>query len=149
LPLMSDHELFGEPKGRMFHAGLNYGEDGEIELRALFYLDETEEKLIKKLDSASLDEVSVSFLASSMLCSECGWDYFQFGTSENFNTRTCENGHTIGEDGVHAELVGLNQFIELSLVARGAADKPKIVGKSQSKLAPQSTYRLAARGFDT
>jgi predicted RNase H-like nuclease (RuvC/YqgF family) len=45
-------------------------------------------------------------------------------------------------------MVGLAQFIELSLVARGAADKPKIVGKSQSKVAPESAYRLAAKGFE-
>jgi chromosome segregation ATPase len=32
-------------------------------------------------------------------------------------------------------------------VARGAADKPKIVGKSASKLAPATIERLAAQGF--
>ncbi len=151
LPVISDHDLSGEPKGRFFHAGLHY-EDGDfdsLEMRALFYLDETEATTIAKLNAASLDEVSVAFLSSAFLCSECGWDYFQFGDANAIDTRTCENGHTIGTDGVHADMVGLNQFIEISLVARGAADNPKIVGKSESKLAPESAYRLAAKGFDT
>lgn len=147
LPLIADHELFGAPKGRFFHAGLNIGSDNELELRALFYLDSTEETLITKLNSGSLDEVSVSFLSTQFLCSECSWDYFQFGDRNNIDTRTCENGHTLGEDGVHARMIGLNQFIELSLVARGAADNPKIVGRSASKLAPETAYRLAANGF--
>jgi hypothetical protein len=151
LPLIADHELFGAPKGRFFHAGLNYDPDkgfDSLEMRALFYLDQTEEKLIAKLNAATLDEVSVAFLSSQFLCSECGWDYFEFGTTENIATRTCANGHTIGEDDVHARMIGLQKFIELSLVARGAADKPKIIGRSESKLAPESAYRLAAHGFE-
>lgn len=150
LPLVSDHQLMGEPKGRIFDADLHYEGNGELELRVLFYLDSTEDRLIAKLNSASLDEVSVSFMPTAFLCSECGWDYFDpDATSENFYERTCANGHTIGENGVHADLVGLSEFIEVSLVARGAADKPKIVGKSESKLAPVLYAHLAAQGFDT
>lgn len=148
LPLIADHELMGAPKGRAFHAGLNYGEDG-VEMRQLFYLDETEADLISKLDAGSLDEVSVSFLSTQFLCSACGFDYMgDESTQDNIWDRTCGNGHVIGTDGVHGRMVGLNQFIELSLVARGAADKPKIVGKSASKLAPETTLRLAAKGFE-
>lgn len=148
LPLISDHELMGTPKGRVFAADVFFAEDGSMELRTLFYLDKTEADLITKLNSGSLDEVSVSFLSSQMLCSECGFDYFgSDSTAENIYTRTCANDHTVGNDGVHVSLVGLNQFIELSLVSRGAADKPKIVGKSASKLNP-SGLRLAARGFE-
>jgi hypothetical protein len=147
IPLIADHELLGAPKGRMFHAGLDY--ESGLQLRALFYMDPTEGELIAKLNAGSLDEVSVAFLSKQFLCSECGWDYFQFGTSENIWERTCANGHKIGHDGVHGEMVGLNQFIELSLVARGAADKPKIVGKSQARLAPEAVQRLAANGFET
>lgn len=147
LPLIADHELFGAPKGRFFHAGLDY--DDGLTMRALFYLDATEEKLITKLNAGTLDEVSVSFLSRELNCSECGWNYFNPGASyENIRDRICANGHRIGENGVHAEMNGLNQFIELSLVARGAADKPKIVGKSQSKLAPEGLQLLAAKGFE-
>jgi hypothetical protein len=149
-PVMFDHEMEGAPKGRLFHAELHSDDNSldELEIRGLFYLDSTEQTTIDKINAGSLDEVSVAFLASAFLCSECGFDYFSQGTPENIATRTCANDHTIGDDGVHAEMVGLAQFIELSLVARGAADKPKIVGKSQSKVAPESAYRLAAKGFE-
>jgi hypothetical protein len=150
LPLISDHQLMGEPKGRAFFAELNYNsEGGDLELRALFYLDPTETVLIQKLNSGSLDEVSVSFLSTQLLCSQCGWDYMgEDATYDNVAARTCANDHTIGTDGVHAQLVGLSKFVELSLVARGAADRPKIIGKSQSVLLPPSSMRLAAKGFE-
>lgn len=149
IPLISDHQLMGEPKGRVFAGGIEYAPDGGLELRVLFYLDPTEQTLIAKLNAGTLDEVSVQFLSSQFLCSACGWDYFGPEKSfENFNTRTCANGHTIGEDGTHAELVGLDTFLELSLVARGAADTPKIIGKSASKLAPATKLRLAASGVE-
>lgn len=150
VPLAFDHDLSGEPKGRVFSAGVDYTADGEFELRTLFYLDPTEQELITKLNAGSLDEVSISFLPTSYLCSECGWDYLGEGaTFENFMDRTCGNGHTVGEDGVHVRMVGLASLLEVSLVARGAADNPKIVGRSASKLAPATAQRLAARGFET
>jgi len=149
LPLVSDHQLVAEPKGRVFDADLFYGEGGDLELRVLFYLDQTEQRLIAKLNAGSLDEVSVSFLPTAFECSECGWDYMGLdATPENMWSQTCANGHTIGEDGVHANLIGLDSFLEVSLVARGAASLPKIVGKSESKLQPAATMRLAARGFE-
>lgn len=147
LPLIADHELLGAPKGRLFHAGLDFSDEG-LELRGLFYLDPTETELIAKLNSASLDEVSVAFLAEKFLCSECSWDYFEGGRMENIYDRTCGNGHKIGENGVHGEMYGLRSFIELSLVASGAADKPKIIGKSQAKLAPETKQLLQASGYD-
>lgn len=147
LPIILNHDMEAIPNGRFFHAGLDYGDDG-LELRALFYLDPTETNLITKINAGSLDEVSVSFLSRQFLCSECGWDYFQFGTDQNIWERTCANGHKIGQNGVHGEMVGLNQFIEMSLVVRGAAKKPKIVGRSQAKLAPEALQRLAASGFE-
>lgn len=149
IPLVQDHDLSGSPKGRVFSAGLDYAADGSFELRTLFYLDKTEATLATKIDSNSMDEVSISFLPTSYLCSECDFDYLGEGANfENLITRTCSEGHRIGEDGVHVRMVGLANLIELSLVARGAADKPKIVGRSASKLAPASAQRLAARGFE-
>lgn len=148
LPLISDHDLSGAPKGRVFAAGLDFAEAGSVEMRVLFYLDATEGVIAVKLNAGSLDEVSVKFLSSQMLCSECGFDYFgSDSTARNIYTQTCANDHTVGEDGIHVSLVGLNQFVELSLVSRGAADKPKIIGKSASKLKPAG-LQLAARGFE-
>jgi hypothetical protein len=151
IPLMMDHTMAGAPKGRVFEAGIDYSGDGEFELRTLFYLDKTETELATKIDAGVYDEVSVTFLPTSYLCSECDFDYLGEGANfENFYTRTCSEGHTIGTDGVHVRMVGLATLTELSLVARGAADKPKIVGRSASKLAPTSApaQRLAARGFE-
>lgn len=148
LPLVSNHDLSEEPKGRAFHAAVRLSAEGEPELRVLFYLDPTESRLIAKLNAGSLDEVSVNFLASQILCSECSFDYRgEEATFSNLLDRTCENGHEIGTDGVHVRLVGLAVFTELSLVSRGAADKPKIVGQSQSKLAAP-LQQLAAKGFE-
>lgn len=148
LPLIANHELSGAPKGRLFHAALDF-EDGALTMRGLFYLDQTETTLIAKLNSGTLDEVSVAFQSRQFNCSECGWDYFGLGASrEHIWDRVCANGHAIGVAGVHGEMVGLSQFVETSLVARGAADKPKIVGKSQSKLAPEGLKLLAAKGFE-
>jgi hypothetical protein len=149
IPLISDHNLSDAPKGRVFDAGLDYATDGSFELRTLFYLDATETELASKIDQGSMDEVSISFLPTSYLCSECDFDYLGEGANfENIYTRTCSEGHTIGTDGVHVRMVGLANLIELSLVARGAAANPKIVGRSASKLAPASAQRLAARGFE-
>lgn len=151
IPLMMDHSMAGVPKGRVFEAGIDYSGDGEFELRTLFYLDKTQADLATSIDSGVYDEVSVTFLPTSYLCSECDFDYLGEGANfENFYTRTCADGHQIGTDGVHVRMVGLAHLTELSLVARGAADKPKIVGRSTSKLAPTSAsaLRLAARGFE-
>lgn len=149
IPLVSDHDLSGSPKGRLFHAGLHYGDDGEFELRTLFYLDPTEALTASKIDAGSLDEVSISFLPTQYQCSECEFDYLgEEADFENLYTRTCDNGHTIGTDGVHVRMIGLDSLVETSLVARGAADKPKIVGKSASKLRPAVAQRLAAHGFE-
>lgn len=147
LPLMIDHRMDGAPKGRIFHAGLHMSEDA-VELRTLFYVDPTEQALIAKINNGTYDEVSVSFLAQKILCSECGFDYRgEEANWENLLSATCNEGHKIGEDGTHARLTGLEEFVEISLVARGAADNPKIVGPSASKLAPETRERLAAQGF--
>lgn len=147
LPVIWSHDNDDIPKGKVFYAETTLGESGESELRTLFYIDPTEEKIISKLNAASIDEVSVSFLASQILCSECGFDYRGEHSSDiNLILRECDDGHKIGEKGVHARLTGLSVFTELSLVSRGAAKDPKIVGKSKSKLAAP-LQQLAAKGM--
>lgn len=148
LPLIANHDDDVISKGRVFYAENHMDDGGEDELRVLFYVDSTEEATAAKLDAGSLDEVSVSFLASQIMCSECGFDYRgPDATRLNLIERTCENNHVIGTDGVYARLVGLSVFTELSLVNRGAAKSAKIVGKSQSKLAAPLQH-LAAQGFE-
>ena len=148
LPLIHGHDMSSIPVGRVFKAGLTLDEGGNAVLRTLWYIDPTEADLAAKVDAGSLDEVSVQFLASQILCSECEFDYRgDEATWANFRDRTCANGHEIGKDGVHVRLVGLSVFTELSLVTRGAASKPKIIGKSESKLAAP-LQALAAKGFE-
>lgn len=155
LPLCEDHSTEGPPMGKLFHADVFTNTANGVvsaELRALFYLDPTEQERIVKLNAGVIDEVSVGFLGSQMVCSvsDCGFDYLDdASTIDNVWTRTCGNGHVIGSNGVHVTIDGLNSFFETSLVTRGAADNPKIVGKSASKIsAPPSTYRLAAKGSE-
>lgn len=148
LPLIRNHDLAETPYGRVFRAKTMFADDGSVELRSLFYIDDTEPEIAAKLDTGSLDEVSVQLLASQILCSECGFDYRgEEADWTNFMDRACNNGHEVGKDGVHVRLVGLQIFTELSLVTRGAAKNPKIVGKSASKLAAP-LQALAARGFE-
>lgn len=147
LPLIANHDMDTVPFGRVFHAQIKMGEKGEVELRTLFYVDNTEPEIAAKIDAGSLDEVSVKFLASQILCSECDFDYRgEEATWRNFDDLTCSNGHTIGQNGVHVRMVGLQTFTELSLVTRGAANNAKIVGRSASKLT--ALQALAARGFE-
>ena len=155
LPLIFSHDMSGTPVGRAFYGETVINDAGNTELRVLFYVDSTEGDLITKLDSASVDEVSVSFLPTQIGCSDCGFDFLGAdSTSDNVYNMTCDQGHVMGEGDTHANLIGLSRFIELSLVTRGAADGAKIVGKSNSKLQPSNdnnkySMRLAARGFDT
>lgn len=147
LPLIWSHDGDDVPKGRVFFAEIHKGDLGETELRTMWYVDPTETKLIDKLNAASIDEVSVSFLASQILCSECGFDYRgEDATAVNLHLRECDEGHKIGENGIHVRLVGLATFTELSLVSRGAAKDAKIVGKSKSKLSAPLQH-LAAKGL--
>lgn len=152
VPLCEDHNTNGSPMGKLFDAEVitdNTGMALTAELRVLFYLDPTEAVRIAKLNAGSIDEVSVGFLAAAIFCSECAWDYL--GTDAEFTniyTRTCANGHVIGTDGTHVNLSGLSQFYETSLVTRGAASKPKIVGKSSARVPSATSQRLAARGFE-
>jgi chromosome segregation ATPase len=61
-------------------------------------------------------------------------------------TMTCGNDHTIGYDGVHLRLVGMDTFAELSLVGRGAAKDAKILSraKNSQSLSQETVERLAA-----
>src|SRR3546814_4370075 len=92
LTLIADHQLTGEPKGRVFDAELLFNNVNDIELRVLFYLDPTERRLIAKLNAGSLDEVSVSFFPTQFLCSECGWDYLGPDSNvSNLMEKTCRS----------------------------------------------------------
>lgn len=148
VPMHQIHDQsYSLPVGKVFFAEQN-SNSGVAEVRILFYVDNSEDKLIAKLESSTIDEVSIGAESKHMLCSECGFDYKgSEATSENFWNQTCNEGHTIGVEGVHLMLSGLESWHETSLVSRGAARNAKIVGRAKSLLGEADYNRLAASGI--
>lgn len=150
VPVIWSHDADNKPYGRLFWAETKHTPTGELEVRALFFVDPTEKRIAAKINAGSIDEVSIGMGYSQLLCSECGFDYMgDEAEFEHLFTRTCDKGHTIGTDGVHLRLIGLRRFYETSLVTRGAANGAKIVSQKDQKLAGTREFALAARGFDT
>lgn len=146
VPIHFDHVQEGQPYGKAFD-GEFFSENGVEQCRVLFYVGNEHEKLIAGLENSSVDEVSIGLLFKHLTCSECGWDYMgPEATMDHFWNETCENGHTVGDKGVHVNASGVDKWYELSLVSRGASRGAKIVGKSRSILGETEYNRLAATG---
>ena len=148
VPLHNLHDQdIALPVGRVFCCEVRTTFSGTTELRTLFYLPNSEVDLIAKLEANVVDEVSVGFLPKKIQCSKCGFDFLgSEATFENIWTLTCNNDHTIGEDGVHSKLSGLGQWMELSLVSKGAANNAKILSRTKQLMGEQEYNRLAASG---
>lgn len=148
VPLHTMHDQGYElPIGRAFYGEIRESSPGVTELRALFYVPLTETNIISKLDSNVIDEVSVGVRPKHICCSECGFDYL--GESATFShiwSQTCENEHEIGVNGVHTISSGLDKFMELSLVSKGAASNAKILARTKQLLGKEEYNRLAASG---
>jgi hypothetical protein len=146
IPLQLMHEG-GIPVGKVIAADLNETASGP-ELRTMFYLPTSESELITKLDAGVIGEVSIGILAKSVTCSKCGFNFFSdSATFEHIYERTCDKGHTVGKDGTHVQLNGLDKWMELSLVDQGAAAGAVILPRPRQSLSA-SAERLAASGFD-
>lgn len=129
VPLIELHEE-RLPVGKVFDAKIVTDEE-KTSLHALFYVPK-DSQFDESIELGILEAVSIGVMPKKMLCSECGWDYLgEDSTFSNFWERTCENGHVIGEDGVHIVAEGLSQWRELSLVMKGASAKAKILPKSK------------------
>lgn len=136
------------PIGKVFQGEVIRLPDGEAELRAMFYLPRSEAQMIEKINIGIIDEVSVGVKSKALLCSKCGFDYFEGEAGyEHLFSQTCANGHTVGVDGTHVKLSGLDKWMELSLVSRGAASKPKILGRTKQVMAKETYDRIAADGL--
>lgn len=139
------HDNYTLPLGRTF-----YGQVVGDELVCQFAINEkTQPGLVADIDSGILDQVSVGMLPRQLMCSECDFDYLGEGaTFDNYYDRTCSNNHTIGENGVHARVLGCANWYELSGVNKGAVDGAKIRGPSQAVLSDSGPgwQRLAASG---
>jgi hypothetical protein len=111
------------------------------ELRALFWIDQTHQSTIDLVNNGTVDQVSVSVLPKSALCSKCGFDFLgEKATIDNIWTGTCPKDHTMGKDGAHVTLDNLDRWFELSLVGQG--------GIKGARIASPSEARLAANGSD-
>jgi hypothetical protein len=149
VPLHTSHQQgAGEmPVGRVFYAEVNELLGGESELRVLLYLQATSE-LTASIEDGILNNLSVGLTTKSMLCSECGWDYLGAEADVmNFYDRVCGNGHQLDANGTHIRAIGLDSWLELSLVSKGASKDAKIVSRTKARLSNDQTQRLAASGI--
>lgn len=149
VPLHTLHKSGSElPIGRFFHAGVSDMADGHTELSAMFYINKKDHpELVSSIESGVIEAVSVGLVHRSLLCSECGWDYKGEDASFfNFWDQTCANDHVIGENGVHLNCVGAENWFETSLVSRGADKTASIVNRAKARLSEEERGRLAASG---
>lgn len=133
--------------GRVFYAEVA-DEGGPTALYAYLAILKTDDTkdLIAKIDNNVLDEVSVSFTPKHAVCSKCDFDYMgEEADIMNWLTQTCPEGHTIGVDGCHLNLSGIEHFSEISIVNRGAATHAKILQeKSTPHYSEEELQELAA-----
>ena len=142
VPLYAQHNDYGSPLGFVFNAQIV-----DSELRVQFALDNGEADFLRKVQNGTYAQVSVSNLAEQILCSECKWDYLgEEATFENFYGGICGNDHKLRENGVHAELHGLQNWFELSLVDIGGVAGAKIIPPGSAKLQANHLKVLAASG---
>ena len=148
VPLHTVHNQGGElPVGKVFYSDVMPTNDGGMELRSQFYLPVGQAALIEGLDTGVVDEVSVGVRPTQILCSACNYDYAAPEASiMNILNQCCPDGHTVGKDGAHVVMKGLDRWLELSLVSRGAADKPKVVGRTKALLGDARFNELVASG---
>lgn len=146
-PVQIQHDKDGLPSGRAFH-GKVLEQGSELELRVLFFVDNKEDLVVSKLDSGTVDQVSVSIIPKMILNSKSGFDYLgSKATAENVWTGDDGDGNILGQDGIYGRLVGLDNWFELSLVGMGGAENARIVSRDESYFG-SSYQKLAASGLD-
>lgn len=150
VPLHTLHQQGYElPVGRLL-TGEFVSDNGVSQLRVLAMIPETETELLGKIEGGAIDEASIGLRTKHITCSECGFDYLgKDATFDNLWSCTCPDGHTIGENGVYANLTGMDRFLEMSFVSLGAAQGAKSVSREKSLLS-ETDYKqiLQASGHD-
>jgi len=151
VPLHTLHPQGTElPLGRFFYAEVlpSTTGDGSMDLVTQFYIGANETDKIEKMEAGIIDEVSITLRTKTILCSECGWDFLGSEASiMNLIDQTCGNDHTIGHNGVHVNLNGMEAWTETSLVSKGASSNAKIVGRAKQRLSTEHYEKLAANGI--
>tara|TARA_X000001388_G_scaffold52616_5_gene38370 strand:+ start:7648 stop:8817 length:1170 start_codon:yes stop_codon:yes gene_type:complete len=143
VPIQVMHNGQMLPVGKVFAAETFSADEGHTDLNVLFYVD-ANSQYARDIDLAILDEVSIGAASTHAYCSECSFDYMEEGNEMSFWYRECDNGHQIGKDGVHLRLTELRAWKELSLVNKGASNKPKILGSAKQRLGKDAYNQLAA-----
>ncbi|MBD9544267.1 hypothetical protein IB276_33010 [Ensifer sp. ENS04] len=146
-PVQIQHDKEPLPIGRVFHGEVkDTGVDSE--LRVLFFLDPTADAQATKIEAGTVDQVSVSVMPKQLLNSKSGFDYLgPEATSEHRWTGVDSEGNQLGKSGVYAQMRGLANFWEMSLVGQGGAQNARIVTRDKSHFG-ESYERLAASGID-
>lgn len=146
-PVQIQHDKEPLPIGRVFHGEVK--DTGvESELRVLFFLDPTADQQATKIEAGTVDQVSVSVLPKQLLNSKSGFDYLGAeATSEHRWTGVDAEGNQLGKGGVYAQMRGLANFWEMSLVGQGGAQNARIVTRDKAHFG-ESYDRLAASGID-
>lgn len=146
-PVQIQHDKEPLPIGRVFHGEVK--DTGiESELRVLFFLDPTANEQATKIEAGTVDQVSVSVVPKQLLNSKSGFDYLGPESSyENRYSGIDNEGNQLGQNGVYAQMRGLANFWEMSLVGLGGAQNARIVTRDKSHFG-ESYERLAASGID-
>jgi hypothetical protein len=146
-PVQIQHDKEPLPIGRVFHGEVK--DTGvESELRVLFFLDPTANEQATKIEAGTVDQVSVSVLPKQLLNSKSGFDYLgPEATPDNRWSGLDNEGNQLGQNGVYAQMRGLANFWEMSLVGQGGAQNARIVTRDKSHFG-ESYERLAASGID-
>ncbi|MDV2968702.1 hypothetical protein RZ532_22190 [Nitratireductor aquimarinus] len=146
-PLQIMHDKEELPRGRVFFGELR--DEGDTELRVLFWVDKTYQNEIQLIENGTVDQVSVGMLPKQMICSADGFDFFGEGAGvEHIFTGTTPDGHTVGKNGVYCKMVGLETFFEISLVGQGGAENARIVNNDQSHFSPRMQALAASAKLD-
>lgn len=147
VPVQIQHDKAPLPIGRVFHGEVK--EDGvESELRVLFFLDPTANDEATKIESGSVDQVSVSVMSRQLLSSATGFDFLgPDATYEHHWSGQDDKGNILGKNGVFAQMRGLANWWEMSLVGQGGAQNARIVTRDKSHFG-ESYERLAASGMN-
>jgi hypothetical protein len=139
VPLHTLHEQDYEiPVGRLFYGEHLKTPQGTDELRTLFFVDSTSPNLISRLDTGTIEEVSVGMQFKRLLCSTCGVDLME--DTESMWSQTCKNGHVMGMGTNHVRPDGVANFREMSLVSKGASNGAKVLG-AQKRLLASAYYK--------
>lgn len=147
VPLQVMHNSEVLPAGRVFHAAPT--SEGA---RAQFYVPRNDPKIVQDINNGLIGSVSIGVMSKQLLCSgpDCTFDYRgPDATIMNFIDQTCPNGHTIGQNGVHLNQVGVDTWFEMSLCGTGASPGSLILSRAKAALAADNDnyLRLAANGI--